>query len=412
MRMKKTKMNRAIVLLAIMFGFVQMGFSQQNSPKDSSEVYDYWGKRGIIEVVYCYMEAYIDDKNTKNPKNEIEGKNKYSEEFIKEIDKKDSLPKFDEISDLLKNNSWEDTKKKLFVPLKDNFEAKNSFKEIFCNNKTNLFINKYKTLDDKIGKILLNYNKAITELKKNPSTEKQTWFKPLIYGSFLLTLLTGLIIGGWLIYIILRNKIYSILNESEEKKECSSKYSKAKQFFGFKYLFKCIFKCIYPVYDLKEKNKSLEKELEKELETHKKELDKRKKDESEKRQNKIEGNTSSNHKNIYKVKEQPKKVAIFFTMPESDGSFQVLNGKSLYDRKRYFRVEHTEASNRGDLFFIYEEGDQRVINRSESYLKPVCDIVNISKTSTKIELVREGKVFLEGDRWRIDPDNKIKIKLY
>jgi hypothetical protein len=47
-------------------------------------------------------------------------------------------------------------------------------------------------------------------------------------------------------------------------------------------------------------------------------------------------------------------------------------------------------------------------------LKPVCEIDNITNSSyaTKIEVIKSGKVTLINDSWVIDPEKKIKIKLY
>ncbi len=105
---------------------------------------------------------------------------------------------------------------------------------------------------------------------------------------------------------------------------------------------------------------------------------------------------------------------IYFSMPDTNGSFQISNGDPSNDGRKYFRIEFVDSSNRGELFYIPSERDQKAINRLEKFLKPVCDIENISNavTATKIELIQSGKVSLINDNWIIDQNNKIKIKLY
>lgn len=105
---------------------------------------------------------------------------------------------------------------------------------------------------------------------------------------------------------------------------------------------------------------------------------------------------------------------IYFTMPSSEGSFQISHGEASNDGKKYFKIEFEESSTKGELFYLSGDRDQRAINRLESYLKPVCIIKNITNaaTATKIKLIHTGKVSRVNDRWVIDPNNKTKIELY
>lgn len=106
--------------------------------------------------------------------------------------------------------------------------------------------------------------------------------------------------------------------------------------------------------------------------------------------------------------------SIYFSMPSSDGSFQISHGATSNDGKKYFRIEFEESSTEGMLFYITGDRDQRAINRLESYLKPVCIIKNITNagTASKIKLIQSGKVSRVNDRWIIDVNNKTKIELY
>ena len=128
----------------------------------------------------------------------------------------------------------------------------------------------------------------------------------------------------------------------------------------------------------------------------------------------IEPKKNSVNPTSYNSQPQRQLTKAYFSMPSGDGSFQISNGEPLNDGKKYFRIEFEEFSNRGELFYIPSERDQKAINRLESFLKPVCDIENISNasTATKIELIQSGKVSLINDSWVIDTNNKIKIKLY
>ncbi len=66
-----------------------------------------------------------------------------------------------------------------------------------------------------------------------------------------------------------------------------------------------------------------------------------------------------------------------------------------------------------ELKYLPSDRDQRSINRFEAILKPVCDIMNIAnrESATSIELLESGKVSLVIDKWVVDLDNKVKIKL-
>ncbi len=131
---------------------------------------------------------------------------------------------------------------------------------------------------------------------------------------------------------------------------------------------------------------------------------------------KDENQAESHNAKSQSFNSQPSKriTKLYFSMPESDGSFQLSNGESSNDGKKYFRIEFEDSSTKGELYYLSGDRDQRAINRLESYLKPVCEIENITNSSsaTKIEVIQAGKVSLMNDSWVIDPENKIKIKLY
>lgn len=105
---------------------------------------------------------------------------------------------------------------------------------------------------------------------------------------------------------------------------------------------------------------------------------------------------------------------IYFSMPESDGSFKITDGESSNDGRMNFRIDYEDSTRQGELFFISSDRDQKAINSLETFLKPVSDIENIAsaETASKIHMIEKGRVRLVNDSWVIDPSRKIKIKLY
>jgi hypothetical protein len=99
--------------------------------KDPSEAYDYWSKRGIIEVVYAYMNDYIitvtdstlPKYKIKDCKNEKNGLKKFEQQFIEKINDKsiENINSYiNDLSHFLKNNNWGGTDKNLLQPLLEN----------------------------------------------------------------------------------------------------------------------------------------------------------------------------------------------------------------------------------------------------------------------------------------------------
>jgi len=449
--------------MLLIVGFVQMSFAQIHL-KDSTEAYNYWAKRGVIEVVYAYMNDYIITVGETKAKDEISGKDKYYNEFIIGIDSKENLPAFNEISAILKANSWGGAEKKVFTPLTHSFENKTPLSKNFFNCKkpgsddlvTTIpgYQNNSENWNTAITKIISKYNETLSEFEKeklrissnenskpvsfensvpqseeliqdvSPKRQKKEipWKSFLIYGSFVLI---GFFVGGMLLFLITKNKIKSIL-EGKYYEYLNAHDNESRFLFG--YLSVVFFlhkrKVFYEnktksnknvgfdTTNLERKVSQLEREkqvlLDENIELGKKiELLQPKKQSIEPEKNSVKP-TSNNS--------QPQRqlTKAYFSMPSGDGSFQISNGEPLNDGKKYFRIEFEEFSNRGELFYIPSERDQKAINRLESFLKPVCDIENISNasTATKIELIQSGKVSLINDSWVIDTNNKIKIKLY
>lgn len=459
-------MNKIVLFIIILTGFVQVSFAQIQF-KDSIEAYNYWAKLGIIEATYAYMQDYILTVGEDKAKAEIVGKDKYLETFIQDIDSKEELPSFAQISELLNENSWSGAEKKLFNPLKTNFENKKILNERFFNttkpgSKDLVTVipgqyNHNKHWNAKIKDILSKYNESLLSLKKeepkvaesNPkptnlennqsqseikqSEEKSNrnpkqipWKTYLLYGSIFII---GILIGGIFVFIITKNKIKSIVNEEDKRKYDDYSHAANNSPYLFGYL-----SVVYFLHKQKDKYKKESESVNQnngnrigELERNIVQLEKEKKDlldenielgkklEQESIQ-KDENQAESHNAKSQDINNQFLKriTKLYFSMPESDGSFQLSNGESSNDGKKYFRIEFEDSSTKGELYYLSGDRDQRAINRLESYLKPVCEIENITNSSsaTKIEVIQTGKVTLMNESWVIDPENKIKIKLY
>lgn len=464
-------MNKIVTFIIILIGFVQVSFAQIQF-KDSTEAYNYWAKRGVIEVVYAYMEDYIIAVGEAKATTEIVGKDKYFEEFLKDIDSEENLPDFAQISTFLKNNSWKECEKTVFQPLKKQVENAIDLESLFSlkredkngneipidfiGGETGNNLNKSEQWKEKTTEIYLKYNKSLSVFNKEepkvientsepfnfknkvfllvkkqlksklePNPNQILWNDLLMYASFLII---GILIGGCLILLITKRKIKSIINKGNEGKYDNYLNAQNDSWFLFGYLrvvsflqkqkdkYKNESESASPnnsneIGGLEQKVFQLEKEK-KELFDKNIELGK---EFEQKSIQKIEGEAERHIVKTESFSNQPPKqiTKIYFSMPEGDGSFKVIDGEPSNDGRKYFEIAFKELSNIGEIYYLSSQRDNRAINQMEDFLKPVCDIENItnSSTSTKIKLIHSGKVTLINDSWVIDPENKIKIVL-
>lgn len=449
---------RLKVIILVLIGFAQMTFAQTQF-RDSTEAYEYWAQRGVIEAVYAYMEDYIEtvDDKTVN-KAEITAKKDFYDKFIKNIESKDFLPDLNQIEYFLNNNSWKGTKNKVFTPLKKNMDKSTPLEQDFFNctkpgeDKPVTTIpghaNKCRNWNATTNEIIDKYNKALKTLEKKASNktddaetykveklanqeEESSNILIRILGIILIALcvfLIGLLFGSWLIYRLSKKRIYSILKM--EKNSYLNEYSYNNKKSIFKYIG-----IIYVLRDRKNLHKQEKEIINNKYETLQLELINQKKINKQLLEEKISLGKKLENKNIdnksnnsVEIFEQPevtvtekaenqtkhtKYTKKFFTMPNYDGSFNISNGDDNNDGKKNYVIIYEELSNQGELMYLPSDRDQRSINRFEAILKPVCDIINITNTdsATSIELLESGKVSLVIDRWVVDLDNKVKIKL-
>ncbi len=109
----------------------------------------------------------------------------------------------------------------------------------------------------------------------------------------------------------------------------------------------------------------------------------------------------------------PVKTEIFFTIPESDGTFRSVNARSVQEIDCYYKIEPDKNGQYGKLSFISGNYDMRALDNIDYYLNPVCEIQNIiNRTNArKIVMTATGVVVRRGGDWKVEENNKVKIKL-
>jgi ABC-type multidrug transport system ATPase subunit len=120
--------------------------------------------------------------------------------------------------------------------------------------------------------------------------------------------------------------------------------------------------------------------------------------------------------NVIELKVEPEEKTqyeFFFTIPENDGSFKAINAKHAKEVESYYKIEMDNNNQTGKLHFISGEYDLRALDNIDYYLNPVCEIDNITERThaRKIIMLNPGTVLLSGDCWKIDVNNKVKIRL-
>lgn len=107
------------------------------------------------------------------------------------------------------------------------------------------------------------------------------------------------------------------------------------------------------------------------------------------------------------------RMEIFFTIPEGDGSFKTANARNGQDVDCFYKIMPDKSGQRGKLYFISGDYDLRALDNIDYYLNPVCEIQNISDRAfaRKISMTDPGSVVKRGDIWKIEENNKVKVKL-
>ena len=432
-----------IVLLKCNFIFAQHDFT------DSTETYEYWAKRGIIEVIHAYMNDYITTVTDSSlPKEKIKdcakeknGLNDYEKQFITPLEKMgigELSSKLDEVSSFLKNNNWSGAEKNVLQPLLIYLREKNKLNNDFFstlkpagNEKSTVipgYSNKMINWNKTVSRIISDYNEDLKKLKPkvneedtksgtlNPTNalvsgeasnpvvaEGQNWKFVLLIGFF------SFLIGMSITFFIIKSRIFYFIDDDKE----TYKNSVQSGLFSFLSMVSLLKKrkddYKNRVTELLNKIEKLEKKTKSENDT----TSKTNIDNVENEQLAVDTDDSTKSIEWVISKEAGNKSISYFSIPENDGRFIIEKGEQTNDGSKYYKIVSKTSSDVGDLFYISGSQDKRAINRLDSYLKPVCDIENIinAENASKIEVLRNGKVIKIADSWVIDTDHKVKIKL-
>jgi hypothetical protein len=119
----------------------------------------------------------------------------------------------------------------------------------------------------------------------------------------------------------------------------------------------------------------------------------------------------SNSKKHLKVNLRASGSSLFFSIPETDGSFYTEKGESIPDDRKFYRIVSVADHETGELHFISGQYDQKAIENIDYYLIPVCEVENISlrNNASKIFQKEAGRVVKISGKWVTE--KKIKVKL-
>jgi hypothetical protein len=233
--------------------------------------------------------------------------------------------------------------------------------------------------------------------------------------------LLGFIAGAALIYIYSRVKIFSILSNEKRKYLNDLNYDSEQTLFVRKFFShigivamlkkskddksEIILKKNLEIRELKERNEDLRAEYA--------QKEKALKNRQAINESPLSPGTPQASQPVRPEPVPPVKTGIFFTIPESDGTFKSVNAKSVQEIDCYYKIEPDKSGQYGKLYFISGNYDMRALDNIDYYLNPVCEIQNIiNRTNArKIVMTATGVVVRRGDHWKVEENNKVKIKL-
>jgi hypothetical protein len=112
-------------------------------------------------------------------------------------------------------------------------------------------------------------------------------------------------------------------------------------------------------------------------------------------------NKSSNRDNYEKV--------LFFASPTLNGEFLEKNGQSEAKSGASIYIFYVNGSEATFKFYNDPSTFRATINDPGNRIKPVCDAVNAyNPDATKIETIQKGEAILDGDKWVVKNNAKIK----
>lgn len=376
---------------------------------DSARVYNYWAKNGTIEMVYAYMQDFLEsEQDTLKIRLERKGFQEFKVKFIDNVDKKDPVKKFDELIPFLKDNNWGKTANK-FEPIIENLKIGKALNEEFFPD--NLSYDNKKHWRESKKRIIEVYQKELKVLGRN------SWFYDNIAIVMVICCVFGLLIGALLIYYYSRSRINIIL--SKEKDKYLNDYRDFERIYLFDYIG-----LVFILKNSKDRKQSEIDRLKKEISNLKNPIISEnigsglKINESAIKSTSLETTETLKEEIINKsvewnIERENLLTVYYFTIPEADGTFKTLNGKVSWEKDCFYKIEVDKDSQKGKLFFISGDFDLKALQNIDFYLNPVCEIENIpDRTKAKrINMLKSGSVILNGDQWKIESDKKLLIRL-
>jgi len=426
------------LLLLLLFAILSSNSYSQPILNDSTKAYDYWAKRGIIEMVYANMKDYLATSDTLRFKNENQAAKDFRTKFILNIETKSDSElniNFQSIVPFLNKNYWSATASKLCVPLILNYNEKKQLDDQFFSINTS---NNNKNWNVKKNEILKNYHSSLESFaysqndtifestSTNTTNDEISSYNNLTkYIVNLLFLIVGLIIGSFSVIYYSKKRIYSIL--STDKVKYINALRNSEKVHALKYIG--IFEILYRSKERKDKEiqkltseiSKLKNDTSKKNSEYEPNIPQKRSEINSKIAEDFQNNELTTHgENVpnnvieWKVDQEMKSTNIlYFTIPEADGSFKNVNGKIIKEIDCFYNIEIDKNNQKGKLFFISSEFDSRALDNIDYYLNPVCEIENISDRThaKKINVVNFGTVVLIGDTWKIESNKKLKIRL-
>lgn len=374
------------------FLFLSLVSKSENGFKDNNEIYAYWAKRGIIEMTYAYMNDHC--LSYECNESELKGIEAYKEKFIDNLDpisvnNIESL--FEMVSGFLIKNHWERTNTQVFEMLKQNFEQNLDFiSMLFAIKIENITPNEWLKTKNRI------FADYITELNLSLPKEKSTYSqnddgtivenkKKNLFSNVIFIIAFSFLIAI-IVFILLINKHYKYIKMLERK-----------------------------ISNL-EKDKSLTESFPTSQPQIKPEFSNKVNQKLEQIQTvnvKEQPNTSSDKdivKSIDPINNDLLNIYYFRYPNGNHKCFFIGNKTDKNDPSVFFKIEHAEKENIGELFFI-EESTKNALQQIDTVLIPACNILNpgYAYSAKKIEVLSTGKVELKVDRWVIIEKLKIKF---
>jgi hypothetical protein len=436
--------KRSKILVVILIGLAGI-VAAQPQIKDSTEAYDYWAKRGIVEIIYAYMQDYKDAKDAKGLDSlEKKGMDSYNSRFIDSLDVLDIDEKFDSLPDFLQKNDWSACKQYIYQDLKNQYDNNLPLNKDFflvCYRKDTVMparlidfipdinsndINKREYWKLTTDKIIKQYNEALKELgNKGAISQNKSMSQPNPLIDLIIDLLKILaIIIILLICFFLgikhalrkvKREINDVLSgEINRNNKDELGYAISKEVFDE---FQKKDDQIEEFKTYKTSNSELRATLvdkgntPAEYQAEKPESI----EQTDYTDTSAQATKNNEHEQITKEWEinqhEDVKLNLFYTMPTTEGAFIAKNKAA--DGDGVYRIDYYKGHNKGELYYIEGIRDGKAIRTLEKRLRPVCNIENVDNrdNATKIECLEPGEVVLRNEEWIIDPNNKVKIKL-